>query len=126
MVLALISTSEGLGMVVVEELARQRVPVVTDLLGTRDATRDGHYGLLVPLNDVEALRTHYCTHIKKRYVKARWFDQEEISWNIFSDRKAMPPNSKKSTKPHFKRMARPPREAAHILPSSHNRGFPAV
>ena len=42
-------------MVVVEALARQRMPVVTDLPGTRDATGGGRYGLLVPLNDTEAL-----------------------------------------------------------------------
>lgn len=54
-VLALTSTSEGFGMVVVEALARQRTAVVTDLPGTRDATGDGQYGFLVPLNDTEAL-----------------------------------------------------------------------
>ena len=54
-VLALTSTSEGLPTVVVEALARQRIPVVTDLPGTRDATGDGQYGFLVPLNDTEAL-----------------------------------------------------------------------
>jgi len=54
-VLALTSLSEGFGMVVVEALARQRIPVVTDLPGTRDATGDGQYGFLVPLNDTEAL-----------------------------------------------------------------------
>lgn len=54
-VLALTSTSEGFGMVVVEALARQRAPVVTDLPGTRDATGGGEFGLLVPLNDDHAL-----------------------------------------------------------------------
>ena len=54
-VLALTSISEGLPNVVIEALARQRVPVVTDLPGTRDATGDGRYGFLVPLNDTDAL-----------------------------------------------------------------------
>ena len=54
-VLALTSESEGLPTVVVEALARQRMPVVTDLPGTREATDGGRFGVLVPLNDTDGL-----------------------------------------------------------------------
>lgn len=54
-VLVLPSISEGFGMVLIETLARKRVPVTTDLPGTREALDQGKYGVLVPLNNVTAL-----------------------------------------------------------------------
>ncbi|SIS47743.1 glycosyltransferase family 4 protein [Neptunomonas antarctica] len=54
-VLVLPSVSEGFGMVLIEALARKRVPVVTDLPGTREALNNGKHGFLVPLNDIAAL-----------------------------------------------------------------------
>ena len=54
-VFVLTSRSEGLPTVITEALARLCAVVATDLPGTRDATSNGLYGLLVPLNDDVAL-----------------------------------------------------------------------
>lgn len=50
-VFVLSSESEGLPTVVTEALARGLAVIATDLPSTRDATRQGEYGTLVPLND---------------------------------------------------------------------------
>jgi len=54
-VLVLPSRSEGMGMVVVEAIARRRTPVGTDIPGIREATFNGEFGILCPLDDDIAL-----------------------------------------------------------------------
>ena len=86
-VLALTSTSEGLPTVVVEALARQRMPVVTDLPSMRDATGGGQYGFLIPLNNAEGLtdallKAHQETIGQTQRVR---LGREFVSRNFHSD-----------------------------------------
>ena len=54
-VVVLPSKSEGLGTVLPEAMARMRTPVATDLPVLREATGNGRFGVLSPLDDVEIL-----------------------------------------------------------------------
>ncbi len=86
-VLVLPSISEGFGMVLIEALARQRVPVTTDLPGTREALDQGKYGVLVPLNDVTALAVgilsahEKCLSQKENTRQGRLYVESLFSFN---------------------------------------------
>lgn len=60
--LCLLSTScwEGLPLAVLEAMAHGLVPVVSDVVGNRDAVRHGITGLLYPLEDADKACDHLC------------------------------------------------------------------
>jgi glycosyltransferase involved in cell wall biosynthesis len=89
-IFVLTSEREGMPLVLLEAMAMSLPIIATDVVGNRDVVKEGKNGMLVPLNNIEALRAtllklHSNKELYEEMSKMSSIMARQYSWNKISD-----------------------------------------